>query len=116
MDNFQVRMKTTGAGVVDRPGCPLFQHCQDGYARIFDKQPVSLLTSISVDGQVVTLQGGTDHEWDQFLGELKWAEIVGTADNEHADIVRALISKTKQVRGRLAGSVGAAGPQWTILG
>ena len=114
--DLDIRPLGQSADVVDLARTAPLEHPTDGCAVVAHVEPVAHLQPVAVDRQRLKSEGVADHEWDQLLGELPWAIIIGAVGRENWQPVCVVVGPYQVVRGGLAGAVGAVGRVAVALG
>jgi len=84
--NVDVSLFVVAADIVGLAGASRLEDCPQSLCMVFNIQPVPNLTPVAVDGQRFACQGVQDHMWDELLGKLARAVVVGAVgdENRHA--------------------------------
>ncbi len=116
MDDFDVLFLAAAADVVDLPDSALSEDQVDGPAVVLYIKPIADILAFAIYGKGLSMEGVSDHEWNELFRELIRPVVVGTSRDDHRDAVGFIVSPAEEVSGSLACCVGAIRLQGALLG
>ncbi len=114
--DFAVGDFVVAADVVDLAGRASIQDRPDGFAMVFDVEPVADVQAVAVEGDFFAFHQIGDEERDQFFGEMVWAVVVAAAGDQHGHVEGVEIGADQAIGGGFAGAVGAVGLERRFFG
>src|SRR5215471_1142814 len=107
-NDIQVGLRSAGGNVVQGAWHRLIESQRDSEAKVLDKEPISLLHAVAINGERFILAGICNHQGNQLFRELEGAEIVCAAQNDCRKAIGISVGSDKMFRGGFAGGIRAA--------
>ena len=106
LHDLDVLLLAVAADIVGFSDPASFENFEDRCAVIDDIQPVAHVFAITVDRQILAVQGIVDDQRDQLFRELVGTVVVRAVGDQHRQAVGVVIGADQMVRGGLAGRIG----------
>src|SRR5215831_13869947 len=94
-NDFQVGLRCASGNVVQGTWLCLIESQRDSAAKVLDKEPISLLHAVPVNGERFILAGICNHQWNQLFRELEGAEIICAAQDDSGKAIGVGVRRDK---------------------